>query len=197
MTSAPCQAPGTPRLRPLRVSPRVAQDFCAGQRQETVWDPPRSVVQSLLYASAIAQSNGYTTAFAAFFFLRFKASIVMRQKCAQPIRGTGVAISPSSVCRRCSVPEEPRYFAKIGRQNRGTVRRNGQGYVWGAPEARTGVARSNDQGNRLRHAHRCEVPAGPGKRGVGKTSRRRLWARLRAQRCSLPWTKRRKFTLGL
>src|SRR6267154_5141573 len=100
MTSGPSQAPGRPRLRPLHVFPRVAQDFCAGQRSETVWDPPRSVVQSLLYASAIAQSNGYTTTLAAFFFLRFKASIVMRQKCAQPIRGTGVAISPSSTCRR-------------------------------------------------------------------------------------------------
>src|SRR5712671_7309453 len=59
------------------------------------------------HASATAQSNGYTTALAAFFFLRFKASIVMRQKCAQPIRGTGVAISPSSACRRGSETRVP------------------------------------------------------------------------------------------
>src|SRR5258707_14923286 len=107
MTSAPSRAPGRPRLRPLRVSPRVVQDFCAGQRPGTVWDPPRSVVQSLLYASATAQSNGYTTALAAFLFLRFNASIVMRQKCAQPIRGTGVAISPSSACHRVSETGAP------------------------------------------------------------------------------------------
>jgi len=134
MTSAPSQAPGRPRLRPLRVSPRVAQDFCAGQRPETVWDPPRSVVQSLLHASTAAQSSGYTTALAAFFFLRFKASIVMRQKCAQPIRGTGVAISPSGACRRgfqdpstcASIPSIRFFFKRLTATWRRTYSASGQ-----------------------------------------------------------------------
>src|SRR6266481_3953236 len=92
------------------------------------------LVQSLLYASATAQSNGYTTALAAFFFLRFKASIVMRQKCAQPIRGTGVAISPSSACRRgfrdartcASIPSIRFFFKRLTATWRRTYSASGQ-----------------------------------------------------------------------
>src|ERR1700675_4932772 len=95
MTSALFRAPGRPRLRPLRGALPAAPDCDAAQPSETVLFPPRWTVLSLSH-SAAAQTCEYTATFAVSTLLRFTASIGARQKRKQPVRGTGVAISPST-----------------------------------------------------------------------------------------------------
>src|SRR6266404_6701595 len=95
MKSAPFRVPGRPRLRRLRVSPRVVPDSGGDQRPEIVLDLPRRTVLSASDSAAVLTSK-YTTPFAASIFLRFSASIGAHEFPAQPVRGTGVPISPST-----------------------------------------------------------------------------------------------------
>ena len=82
------------------------------------------------------------------------------------------------------------------RQNRGSVRRNGQGYVWGASEARTGTARSQHRRNLL---YRALLPSSlmPWKMNSGQNCLAAFLGTASSHHRALSWLERRKFTFGV